>query len=326
MKTGVRVFLFILLATGHLSLVTVSPADARIIDRIAARVNGDIILLSEVKRKYSQILTDIKNRGEKAEESDIYKMEKETLNIMIEEKLILQFANDNNIKISNDDIIAAIEDVKKRNTFTNEMLEKALESENITLNDYKERLREQMTVSMVINYEITSKIHIGESEVKKYYDEHSDEFIIPEEVRIRHIMLAYNNDADKNSEEVIKRKIGDILNKIRNGEDFSELALIHSEDPSAKNGGDIGYFTRGKMIKVFEDAAFMLKKGEVSEVIRTPFGFHIIKCDDRKESGLKILKDVSGETEKKIFTEKVKSLKDAWFNKIKEKAFIEVLY
>ena len=341
MKSGVRsqwsvvsVFLFCLLFTIHYSpftinhsLFTVSPAGAHVLDKIVARVNGDIILMSDLKGRSMQFLAEMKRRNQPVDEDNIHKIEKEILNEMIEERLMLQFANNNNIKISDEDIKIAIEDVKKQNNFTDEMLEKALKNDKVTINDYRERLKEQMIISKVINYEVKSNIHIEENEIKKYYEEHRDEFKTPEEVRVRHMVFMYSEEErDSSKEEVIRKKAADILNKIREGEDFAKLASIYSEDLSAKSGGDLGYFSRGKMIKDFEDAAFILKKGEVSDVIRTPYGFHIIKCDDKKEAGFRPAEEVSGEIEKSIFLEKMKSLKNIWMKKMKEKAFIDVLY
>src|SRR3990167_6772788 len=325
MKSGIRsqwsvvsVFLFCLLFTIHHSLFTVSPAGAHVIDKIAARVNGDIILMSDLKGRSLQFLAEMKRRNQPVDEDNIHKIEKEILNEMIEERLMLQFASNNNIKILDEDIKTAVEDVKKQNNFTDEMLEKALKNENVTINDYRERLKEQMMISKVINYEVKSNIHIEENEIKKYYEEHRDEFKTQEEVRVRHMVFMYS--------EVERKKAADILNKIREGEDFAKVASIYSEDPSAKSGGDLGYFSRGKMIKDFEDAAFILKKGEVSDVIGTPYGFHIIKCEDKKEAGFRPVEEVSGEIEKTIFLEKMKSLKNIWMKKMKEKAFIDVLY
>ena len=313
--------------TIHHSLFTVSPAGAHVIDKIAARVNGDIILMSDLKGRSLQFLAEMKRRNQPVDEDNIHKIEKEILNEMIEERLMLQFASNNNIKILDEDIKTAVEDVKKQNNFTDEMLEKALKNENVTINDYRERLKEQMMISKVINYEVKSNIHIEENEIKKYYEEHRDEFKTQEEVRVRHMVFMYSEEErDSSKEEVIRKKAADILNKIREGEDFAKLASIYSEDPSAKSGGDLGYFSRGKMIKDFEDAAFILKKGEVSDVIGTPYGFHIIKCEDKKEAGFRPVEEVSGEIEKTIFLEKMKSLKNIWMKKMKEKAFIDVLY
>src|SRR3989337_4410884 len=166
------VFLFYLLFTVY--------ADAKVIDKIAARVNGDIILMSEVKGKRFMVLYDMRSRDKDLKNDDIYRVEKEVLNEMIEEKLMLQFAEDNNIKVSDEEIKLAIEDIKKQNNFTDEMLEKDLNKDNITLNDYKERLRAQITVSKVINYEVRSKVHVEETEVRNSYEDPQDELKTPQ--------------------------------------------------------------------------------------------------------------------------------------------------
>ncbi|MBI3814583.1 MAG: peptidylprolyl isomerase [Nitrospinae bacterium] len=304
-----------------------SSANAMVVDKIAARVNGDIILMSEVKGRSFQILSSVQKKDKNIEADDISKIEKDVLNDMIEEKLMMQFAGDNNIKVSDEDVRMALEDIKRQNNFTDEILEEAIKRDNISIGDYKEILKEQIVISRIFNQEVKSKVHVDEKEIQKYYEGHRSEFTIPEEARVRHIMFIYNEETDSSKEEAVKNRAADVLNKIREGEDFARLASIYSEDPSsAKNGGDLGYFQRGKMIKVFEDTAFTLKKGEVGDVIRTPFGFHIIKCEDRKESGFKPLTEVSKEIENRIYAEKMKSIKTAWLKKLKDKAFIEILY
>lgn len=156
-------------------------------------------------------------------------------------------------------------------------------------------------------------VPISEQEIQKYYNENTNLFREPEQVKARHILLKI---ADKNEEEV-KKQAQALYNRIKTGEDFATLAKQYSEDlSSAKNGGDLGFFPKGQMIKEFEDKAFSMQIGEISEPIKTIFGYHIIKVEDKKPAGIKSLFQVQDEIRKKLGSPKAKELANETANKI----------
>src|SRR3989338_11059423 len=136
---------------------------------------------------------------------------------------------------------------------------------------------------MVVEYiSVDSKgfeanIKIEESSVSEYYNSHINEYKLPKSVKARHILIAASPDVDENTEIEHRAKALKILQELRGGGDFAELAMKYSDDPNKSKGGDLGFFSRGQMVKQFEDASFALKEGEMSEPVRTPFGYHIIK-------------------------------------------------
>lgn len=143
---------------------------------------------------------------------------------------------------------------------------------------------------------IARKTKVSDAEVKEYYDKNSKEFETPASVKARHILIRPDEKAvDKEKAKAdARKKIEEIAAKIKGGAKFSELAKAYSQDPgSARQGGDLGWFPKGVMIKPFEEAAFALKKGELTGIIETEFGFHIILVEDKREGGPKPLKDVS---------------------------------
>ncbi len=127
------------------------------------------------------------------------------------------------------------------------------------------------------------KVDITQEKIKAYYEENIDDFLIHEHVRARHILIKVPPDAESEKVEEARKRAEEVLARAKQGEDFASLAEKYSEGPTAKEGGDLGYFPRGRMVKEFEDAAFSLKPGEVSEVVRTRFGFHIIKVEDMRQ-------------------------------------------
>ncbi len=137
---------------------------------------------------------------------------------------------------------------------------------------------------------------VTEDQIKEYYEDNVDTFKEKKQVKARHILFRLAENESKEDEDKVKQKATSVLLQARAGADFSELAKKHTEDPSGKeNGGDLGYFSAGQMVKPFEDAAFKLKKGEISDLVRTDFGYHILKVEDAKEAKTKSLEEVRGQ-------------------------------
>lgn len=138
-----------------------------------------------------------------------------------------------------------------------------------------------------------NQINIPESQLKAYYQENMDRYKTDKKVKARHIL--FRLDEDKSSEEKVRQKALEVLEKARKGEDFEALARAYSEDPSAEHGGDLGYFSKGQMVEPLEEAAFELEKGELSDLVKTRFGYHIIKLEDIQEAGVRPFEEVRDE-------------------------------
>lgn len=148
--------------------------------------------------------------------------------------------------------------------------------------------------------DFVSRVSVTEREITDYYELNRDQYKNPEQVKARHILLKVPKDASAHEDEEIKETASALLQRIKEGEDFISLAKEYSQDTSASNGGDLGFFTRGQMVKSFEQVAFALKTGEVSEPVRTKFGWHLIRVDDKKSATVKALSDVRDKIEAKI--------------------------
>ena len=166
--------------------------------------------------------------------------------------------------------------------------------------EYLEENKEKYRISQRIKIvhltldpsDFLDKVTIEEKEISDFYELNQERFKDPKEIKARHILFKVSSDASKSEETEAKEKALAILQKARDGEDFSALARKHSQDPAASEGGDLGYFERGKMVKPFEELAFTLKPGEIGGPVRTRFGWHIIKVDDIKDAAIKTLPDV----------------------------------
>ncbi len=171
--------------------------------------------------------------------------------------------------------------------------------------------------------EVIDKVEVTDADVKKYYDEHPESFRVPEMIKARHILISMTVPG-KTPEETVQKaneRAAEALKRIRAGEDFAKVASEVSDDvPTKANGGDLGFFGKGKMVKEFEDVAFSLKKGQVSEVVKTVFGLHIIKVDDRVEEKIQPFENVKNQLTPRVLYEaqqkaveqfRAKALKDA---------------
>jgi len=173
--------------------------------------------------------------------------------------------------------------------------------------------------------EVASKITVSDDDMKLYYDGHKDEFKTPETVRARHILVRVDTSASESDKKKAKEKTEDILKKIKSGEDFVKLASEMSDDPGSKSkGGDLGFFSRGRMIKPFEDAAFSLKPGEVSDVIETQFGYHIIKVEEKKDEAIETFDAVKERINQKLLQDQIKTKVTDFIEKAMKDAKVEM--
>jgi peptidyl-prolyl cis-trans isomerase D len=156
--------------------------------------------------------------------------------------------------------------------------------------------------------EYRDKVEVSEEEIKTYYEVNIDDFVMQKQVRARHILIKVSPDADPQGVEEARKRAEEILARAKKGEDFVSLAKQYSEGPTAEKGGDLGYFPRGRMVKEFEEAAFSLNPGELSTVVRTQFGFHIIKVEDVKEERTQSLDEVRKSIESTLRDQKAQEV------------------
>ncbi|MDL1958703.1 MAG: peptidylprolyl isomerase [Deltaproteobacteria bacterium] len=173
--------------------------------------------------------------------------------------------------------------------------------------------------------EIEGKVKITDDEIETYYKGHKEEFTSPESVKACHILLKVPEGADEKAWKEAESKAKDIKKKLENGEDFAELAKKYSDDPGSKNkGGDLGFFTKGRMVPEFESAAFSLKPGEMSGPVKTDFGYHIIEVKEKKAASTKALAEVQAQIRQTLQREKQQQLQDELIEKLKAKYPVKV--
>ena len=161
--------------------------------------------------------------------------------------------------------------------------------------DYRIPEKVKLSYITVDPNDFKGKVKIDDQEIVGFYEDNLEMFKKEEQVRARHILFRLSPDASREEEKEVKDKALSVLEKARSGSDFAELAKKYSEGPTKENGGDLGYFSKGSMVKPFEDAVFKMKKGEISDLVRTRFGYHIIKVEDVRKERTKDLEEVRGQ-------------------------------
>ena len=172
---------------------------------------------------------------------------------------------------------------------------------------------------------VTKDVIATEEDQKQYYKLYKNKFSFPEQVKVRHILFKFSPNMSEEERKKLKERAEMVLERLKKGEDFTELAAEYSEDPgSAKKGGDLGYFQRGKMIKPFEEAAFSLKPGQLSAIVETRFGYHIIKGEDYKEAGTKTFNEVKDSIKAELQIELAKVKATEFIDKTIKDAGMEI--
>ena len=218
---------------------------------------------------------------------------------MIVEQLMDAKVKAANISITDEDVNNQIKEIAatQKPPLSLEEFEAKVKQYGQSLDEVKEQIRKGLPYKMLIEKEAGDKVKVTEEDAQKFYDENSKRYEIPEQVSARHILIRpdmTDPNADPNEAKAKARaKTEDLLKQINGGADFAELAKANSADPgSAIKGGDLGFFSKGRMVPPFEKAAFELKAGEVSDVVETSYGFHIIKATGRKEAGVTLFDQV----------------------------------
>jgi peptidyl-prolyl cis-trans isomerase C len=188
-----------------------------------------------------------------------------------------------------------------------------------------ELLTDDLLASEYIKKEVVAKISVPEDDMKLFYKAHQEDFKAPEMVRARHILIKVDKSASGDDKKKAKDKAEGILKRIKSGEDFAKLASEFSDDPGSKTkGGDLGLFQRGKMVPAFEEVAFSLNAGEVSDVVETRFGFHLIKVEEKKEAAIEPYDKVKEKIGEKVRAEFKKARVAEFFEEAMKDAGVEM--
>jgi len=245
---------------------------------------------------------------------------------LVAETLLDQQIKAANIMVTDEQVLAAIEEqgAKRTPPVTADKFKAMVEAQGGDFADVTNQYKASMARQQFMETQWAGKIDVNDAAVQAYYDENPKEFETPEQAQASHILIKPVADANDPNEAkaTAKAKAEQLLAQLKDGADFAELAQANSDCPSAAKGGDLGLFGRSQMVKPFEEAAFGLQPGEMSDLVETKFGYHIIKVTDRKEARTRPFEEAKAEIFAKLTKQKKGQFAEEYLKSLKEKATI----
>jgi len=301
---------------------------AEIVDQILATVDTEAILLSEVMMEIAPGLAEL--QASSADQASFGraadKLIREALDQAIETKILLREAVRTGIEFDEERVDERLQEMRKRYD-SPEQFNKELEASGETLGDLRVRIRKQtLARAMAVRKqnEFEKEVVVSESDVAQYFEDHEKEFSRPERVRVSQVYLPASNDA--NERATVKARMEEILSELKQGGDFAAVAKAYSKEPSAEQGGVIGWVVRGDLVQVLEEAAFTLPVGGISEVLESPGGFHILKVEERQDAGQATLEDVRKDIEPKLRAQVAAERYKKWVQELRKESRVRVFY
>jgi peptidyl-prolyl cis-trans isomerase SurA len=296
-----------------------------VVDRVVAVVNEEIITLSEVEKRSHPLQEEIQTTDRLERRKRIHEIFRKVLDRLVEEKLIDQEAKKSGIKVSSKEVEAAVEEIRRKNAVNQEQFEQLLAAEGLTPEAFKQEIEKRLLRTKLVNWAVKIEYKVGERELRDFYQRNADRYRINESYRPSHILFVIPKEATARQIQEIRKRCQEVLERIKKGEDFGELARLYSEDhSSAKDRGDLGYFKKGELLPALEKEAANLKIGEVSGIIRTDFGFHILKLLDRKGGEPAPFEEIRERLQADYYEEEMERALQQFLTKLKEKAIIEI--
>ncbi len=294
-------------------------------DRIVVVVNDEVITLSELNGAFAAYQERLEATYKGAErERALAEARQTVLNRLIDDLLMEQQSRKAGIVVRDADVSDAIADLMKRRNLSREELRKALERDGITMEAYRKGMRDQLMRIRLVQREVKSKVAVSDEEIGQYYRKHRDDYEGKEAVRIKQILLALPRNASPAVRDRLREDAGALHRRLLGGEPFELVSAKHSQGPAANAGGDIGYIERGMILPEVEEVAFSLPLNQISPVIESPAGFHIIQVIDRRGAGIKSIESVREEIRERLDMEKVEKKFEEWLVALRAKSHIEI--
>lgn len=309
-------------------VVKSNPDSGKVVEEIIARVNNEIITKSEYDKALSQTEEDTRQdcKGKctpEQLETEIENRKKTALRDLVDQSLLAQRGKDLGISVETD-VVKQLDQIRIQNNLKDmDELEKAVSSQGLNWEDFKNNIRNHILTQKVVSQEVGSHINIGESDARKFYDEHKTEFVRPEQVALREIIV--NTEGKKDSElPDLKKKAETALKRVKDGEDFAEIAKRLSDGSTKEQGGYIGTFKRGELAKQLEDVVFAMKRNELTDVIETKQGYLVFQVLEHYDEGQQSFEKVQDEIKEHLYNEKLEPAVREYLKTLREQSYVVI--
>lgn len=290
----------------------------------AADINGIAIPYKDFERQLNMFKQQAL-RGNAGQLPDAIndRLKEQVIQKMVADELLFQEATKQGVKADSKNIENRMTSIKGRFKDETEFQEKLNEA-GLTEEKLRNQIRRQVVIGELIKKEIAPQVNVTPQDAKKFYDENPEKFRQPERVRAQHILMKVEKGDSEDKRAEAREKLKKLQKRILAGEDFSSLAKEHSQGPSNVRGGDLGYFTKGQMVKPFEEVAFRLASNEVSDIVETQFGYHLIKVLDHQPESSSPYEAVEKKLISVLFNEQLQEKLKPYVLTLREKAKVQV--
>jgi peptidyl-prolyl cis-trans isomerase SurA len=291
-------------------------------------VNNEIITRSELDKARATAQDDAEQECKGKCTPDELKAQiedrrKNALRDLIDQSLLVQRGKDMGISVETD-VIKRLDQIRIQNNLGSmEDLEKAVSSQGINWEDFKDNIRKGLLTQKVISQEVGSHITIGKEEIAKYYEDHKKEYIRPEQVALREIVVTTEGKKDSELPD-LKKKADTALKRVKDGEEFSEIAKRFSDGSTAKQGGFLGVYKHGELSKELEDTVFKMKKNDLTGVLDTKQGYLILQVLEHYDEGEQALNKVENEIMDKLYTERMEPKLREYLKTLREQSYVVI--
>jgi peptidyl-prolyl cis-trans isomerase SurA len=308
--------------------VSRAPSEGKVVEEIIARVNNEIITRSELQKSRTQAAEDAQQEcGGRCTPQQLQEAvedrQKYALRDLIDQSLLAQRGKDMGISVE-PDVVKQLDQIRQQNKLKDlDELEKAVTSQGMNWEDFKSNIRNRLLTQEVIGREVGSHITIGNDDALKYYEEHKKDFVRPEQVALR--AMEFKTEGKKESEiPELKAKAQKMHDRVKDGEDFAELAKRFSDGSTAQQGGYLGVYKRGELSKELEDQVFKMKKNELTDVIETKQGFLVLQVLERYEEGQQPFEKVAEEIKNHLYGEKMEPALREYLKTLREQSYVVI--
>src|SRR6202158_5725930 len=306
----------------------VDPNAGRTVEEIIARVNNEIITRSEYDKARQTAQEDAKqecqNRCTPEQlKTNIEDREKTTLRDLIDQSLLVQRGKDMGVSVE-PEVIKRLDQIRIDNKLASmEELEKAVSGQGMNWEDFKNNIRNTLLTQRVISSEVGSHITVGDEELTKYYEAHKTQFVRPEQVALREIEVSTQG---KTPEEIpeLKKKAETTLKRIKDGEDFGEMAKRFSDGSTKAQGGFLGVYKHGELSKELEDTVFKMKKNDLTDVMETKQGFLILQVLEHYDEGEQPLAKVKNDIMDRLYSERMEPKMREYLKTLREQSYVVI--
>ncbi len=300
---------------------------AKVVDRIVAVVNDDIITLADLNKAVAPYINKINSAGYSSEQRKkiLYNVKRDMLDRMIDKKLTDQEIKRLHITVTDQEVDNAIDRMKQSQFMTQDDLEKALKRSGMTFKQYRDKIRQEILRPKLINYEVKSKVIVTDEDIKQYYKKHKQEFAGIKKYHICNICIPVGKDDSDKVRQAKYKKAEKIKKLLDAGADFKTLAKKYSEIPNAASGGDLGLFEIGALSGKIGKAVAKLTPGKYTDVLLTNKGYQIFYLENIVREKGKTLAEVADEISRKLYKQKAEKKFKSWLESLKKKSHIKIM-